>query len=196
MDLVLVAFIGGLIAAGWRTGFLRRLIGLGFLAFSLVAGAYVRGPFGSAVAPFIKGVPPSYIDMVGYVIAFPALLVVLHVVTYRLTRNVAMTGWSRRTDQALGAAFGGLEAVLIISAAVVILDTYFGSKSGLPLVGPSSIRQLSESLNASTTVHLLRTSTVPLVLAVLGPLLPKDVTNVVGGGLPAGLPGGLPLPRP
>ena len=29
MDVVLVGLIGGFIAGGWRTGFLRRLAGLG-----------------------------------------------------------------------------------------------------------------------------------------------------------------------
>ena len=32
MDVLLVGFIGGYIYGGWRTGFLRRLAGLGFLA--------------------------------------------------------------------------------------------------------------------------------------------------------------------
>ena len=52
------------------------------------------------------------------------------------------------------------------------------------------------SFNESYTVHLLRATTVPLVLTVLGPLLPKDITSLVPGGLPGmpGIPGvpGLP----
>ena len=49
------------------------------------------------------------------------------------------------------------------------------------------------SFNESYTVHLLRATTVPFVLTVLGPLLPKDISSLVPGGVP-GMPGipGLP----
>lgn len=50
MDVVLVGVIVGFIAGGWRTGFLERLIGLGFIALSFVASAYIRYPIGAITA--------------------------------------------------------------------------------------------------------------------------------------------------
>lgn len=195
MDVLLVGFIVGLVATGWRTGFLRRLIGLGFLALSFVLGAYLRYPIGAVATAFFKGIPPEYANLVGYTIAFPAILAAAHLITRPVVAHVAVGGLSRRADQALGAVFGGIEAVLIISAAVVILDTYFGTKSTLGQTpGLTYLSQLHAALNGSETVHLLRDSTVPVVLAVLGPLLPKDVSTLAPSGIPKGLPTGFPIP--
>ena len=53
---------------------------------------------------------------------------------------------------------------------------------------------MTASLNASATARLLRDTTIPVVLAILGPLLPKDLAPLLPGGLPIGLPGGVPIP--
>ncbi|MGH2466602.1 MAG: CvpA family protein, partial [Candidatus Limnocylindrales bacterium] len=188
----------GLIFGGWRTGFLDRLIGVGFMALSFVASAYFRYPVGAFAGAFLKDVPTEYVNVVGYAIAFPVVLGALHLGRHLLLGRIRVQGLTKEVDAALGAIMGGVEAVLIISAAVVILDTYFGTSPTLGAAFPSgSLKSLTESFNASTTVHLLRGTTVPVVLAILGPFLPKDVTTILPGGLPTGLPGGLPgFPSP
>jgi hypothetical protein len=104
-----------------------------------------------------------------------------------------MSGITQEMDRGLGALFGGIEAVLILSAAIVILDAYFGTGSSLSKdLGFGPIRDLTAALNSSETVKLLRGSSVPVVLAVAGPLLPHDITTL----LPTGLPGRLPFPTP
>ncbi len=191
MDVVLVGYIALSIWGGWRTGFVRRLIGLGFVVLSFVGGAYLRHPLGMIAGTFMKGVPSGYADLVGYAIGFPLILAAAHLVVGPLLSHVAVKGLARATDQALGAVFGALEAILIISAAVVILDTYFGTATTLgQAFGLTQLKQLSSALNGSVTVHILRSTTVPLVLTVLGPLLPRDVSSLS----PAGLPTGLPIP--
>ncbi len=193
MDVLLVGFIGGYIVGGWRTGFLRRLAGLGFLALSFVLGAYLRQPIAALLSGIFKDVPESYLEMIGYSIAFAALVVVFNVITGPGLSKVAVSGVSRELDKSLGAILGGVEAILILSVVVVILDTYFGPKGifgGSPGLG--LIKNFEAAFNASTTVQILRETTVPFVLAVLGPLLPKDVTQFIPSGLP--VPGGLPLP--
>ena len=193
MDVLLVGFIGGYIAGGWRTGFLRRLAGLGFLALSFVLGAYLRQPIGALLSGIFKDVPEAYLEMIGYSIAFATLVVVFNVVAGPVLSRVAVSGVSRELDRALGAILGGAEAILILSVVVVILDTYFGPKGifgGSPGLG--FVKDFETAFNASTTVQILRETTVPFVLAVLGPLLPRDVTQFIPSGLP--VPGGLPLP--
>jgi hypothetical protein len=54
---------------------------------------------------------------------------------------------------------------------------------------------VTDALDGSTTVHILRDTTVPIVLGLLGPLLPKDISSLIPNGLPS-LPGGVPLPTP
>lgn len=198
MDVVLVGFIGGFIAGGWKTGFLRRLAGLGFLAASFILGAYLRAPIGALLSGIFPSVPEPYLEMVGYSIAVTVLTFAAHIVTGPFLSKVAVNGVSKEADRALGAVLGGVEAILILSVAIVILDTYFGPNGRLggdPGLG--IFKQLAIAIDGSTTAQLLRQTTVPFVLAVLGPLLPKDVTSLIPGGLhfPLGVPG-LPTPKP
>ncbi|HET9613242.1 MAG TPA: CvpA family protein [Candidatus Limnocylindrales bacterium] len=191
MDAILVGFIAALIFGGWRTGFLRRLVGLVFVVLSFGAGAYLRYPIGAIARTFFKDIPPEYADLVGYTIAFPAVLGILHVVGSKTLSRISMTGLTKEVDALLGAIVGGVEAILILSAAIVILDAYFGTATGNASAPPGALRDLAKTFNATTTVHILRDTTVPVVLAILGPLLPKDLKQLVPNGLPTtGLPGG------
>jgi uncharacterized membrane protein required for colicin V production len=196
MDVALVGVIVGFIAGGWRTGFVERLIGLGFIALSFVASAYLRYPIGAIAGTFFKDIPTDYANLVGYSLAFPVILAGLHVARRAVFGRVSVHGVSKEVDKGLGAVFGGIEAILIISVAVVIVDAYFGTSSTLTTsIGPTTVRSLVAALNASTTVHLLRDTTIPVVLAILGPLLPKDITTLLPIG-PSAVPGGFPIPSP
>ncbi len=173
--------------AGGRALF-AEIIGLLFMALSFVLSAYFRYPVGAVASTFFKDIPPEYANLVGYTIAFPVVLAALHLVSRAVFGKVNMSGITKELDQALGALVGGVEAVLILSAFVVILDTYFGTKSTLgPAFEPGGLKDLAQAVNGSVTASLLRGSTVPVMLALLGPFLPSDVSTI--------LPNGLPLPR-
>jgi uncharacterized membrane protein required for colicin V production len=204
MDVILLGFIAGFIFGGYRTGLIHRLGGLAFLALSFVLSAYLRAPAGSVVADVLH-VPQAYGEMVAYIIIFPIILVIAHVVAHPLLARQNINGLTHQADMALGAVFGGVEAVLIISAVMVILDTYFGPTSTTitlpPGAGLGFLASIRDSLEGSVTASLLRGTTVPIVLGLLGPLLPHDVTSVFPGGVPIGVPGlpglpSLPFPTP
>jgi uncharacterized membrane protein required for colicin V production len=200
MDVVLVGFIAAFVFGGWRSGLLRRLIGIGFTVVAFLLGAYLRYGFAALATTFTKSIPASYANLVGYAIAFPAILAGLHLITNRMLSGVRIQGLTKEVDSGLGALVGGLEAILILSAAIVVLDAYFGTGAKpSALTYPGFLKDLTAQFNASTTVHLLRDSTVPIVLALLGPVLPTDLKSLLPNGIP-GLPGGIPgasgLPLP
>jgi uncharacterized membrane protein required for colicin V production len=185
VDLLLAGFIAGYVRGGWSSGFVRRVFGLVFLAMSFVAGAYLRQPVGAIVAGTFPEVPAAYADMVGYVVAFGVLVVALNIVSGPILGKIAVDGVSRSVNKGLGAAFGAIEAILIISVAIVILDTYFGTAGSLGKdPGLGFLKTLSRALDESTIGQVLIDTTVPLVLTVLGPLLPKDITSLLPGGIP------------
>ena len=191
-DVLLLGFIAGFVRGGWSTGFLRRLVGLGYMAVSFVVGAYLREPLGALVIRVLPQVPSQYADMVGYSVAFGALVAALNLLTGPVLKRTAVSGVSKEMDRALGAVLGGVEAVLIISAAVVILDTYTGTTGSLRSdAGLGFLKSISDALDHSTIGQFLIHTTVPFVLTILGPLLPKDVSTLVPtNGLPGnGLPG-------
>jgi uncharacterized membrane protein required for colicin V production len=191
-DLVLLLFIAGFVRLGWSTGLLQRLAGLAYIAVSFIAGAYLREPLGALLVKVFPQIPTEYADMVGYSVAFTVLVFALHLITRPMLKT-AKVGWSHRVDQALGAVFGFVEAILLISAAIVILDTYFGTAGSLVKEpGLGFLKDVSRALDHSTIGQFLIHTTVPFVLAILGPLLPKDVKSLAPVGFPGGGPGGLP----
>ena len=197
MDVLLVGFIGARIYGGFRSGFLRAVLGLAFMALSLVIGAYIRYPVGALASAFFKDIPDDYANLIGYTIAFPAILAGLHLASRALIGKVAVQGISMEADKALGAIFGGAEAILVISAGIVILDTYLGTDSVLRhTLGPGLLQTIASAVDGSTTVSILRSTTVPFVLTILGPLLPKDISSLLPQLNPGALPGGIPLPIP
>ena len=164
---------------------------VGFLALSFVLGAYLREPIGALLSGIFTGVPEPYLEMVGYAVA--VLTIVANFVSGPVLSKVAVNGVSKELNAALGAVLGGAEAILILSIAIVILDTYFGPKGqfgGDPGLG--IFKQLAVAIGDSTTGQILRNTTVPFVLAILGPLLPRDVTSLIPAGLP--FPNGVPIP--
>ena len=187
MDVLLVGFIAGLVYGGLRTGLLRRLLGLAFMALAFVLGAYLREPIGGIVTSIFPNIPSDYAGLVGYTVAFPLILGAAHLIAHPFVKGKHLGSVSHRVDQVLGGIFGGVEAVLLISAVVVILDTYFGvNGTGGHTPGLTVFTQFRALFDGSTTVHLLRDSTVPLVETVLGPLLPKDISTLLPTGLPRG----------
>jgi len=201
VDVILLGVIAGFTFGGFRTGFIRRLAGLFFFALSFILGAYLRAPIGEFIAASFKDIPKSYGEMVAYLFVFPVIIAALHIVAGPLLQRVAVNGLTRELDEVLGAVLGFVEAVLIVSAVIVILDTYFGSKSTLPTdSGLQVLLSWRDAINDSTTAHLLQNTTVPFVLTILGPLLPGDVRSVIPvpvtvPGLPPGIPG-FPSPSP
>ena len=199
MDALLIAFVAALTWSGWRRGLFKTLAGLAFIGISFLLGAYLSGPFGNLVNSFFPDVPADYAALLGYAFVFPAVLILLHVVARPFLKDRKPGRLTEAANKTLGAIFGFLEGVLILSVAVVVFDTYFaGGVSAGKTPGLSFIESFVTSFNSTYTVQLLRSTTVPLVLTILGPLLPKDISSLVPTGVPGipGIPGvpGVPIP--
>jgi uncharacterized membrane protein required for colicin V production len=196
MDVVLLGFIAGFIYGGYRSGFLKRLFGIAFAVISLLVTAYFRYPVAAIASTLFKSIPEEYAQLVAAVIVFPAVLAILHLVSRKTIERIHVQGLTKQLDGVLGAILGGVEAVVILSALVVIVDAYFGTGStAIKGVSSGPIKDLVAAFNASETVRILRDTTVPIVLAILGPFLPKDLKSVAPAGVPGlPLPSGLPIP--
>jgi uncharacterized membrane protein required for colicin V production len=202
VDLVLLGILAGMARAGWQSGFLRRLFGVGFIVVAFVGSAYLRAPVAALLTGFFPKVPDQYAATIGYSITFSAILLGLNLISGLLLARVATTGMARRTDQLLGVVLGIAEGVLLLSAAIVILHTYadpsssLGGLSDIAVLGP-----LRDAIDGSAIGMLLSDTTVPIVLLVLGPFLPTDIKTIVPMAIPGGLPffptvPGVPIPTP
>lgn len=179
LDLVLLGLVAGFVIGGWRTGFVRRLASLGFLVVAFVAAAYLREPIAGLISVALPSAPAENTGFVGFVVAFGLVLAALHLGTRRFLERVALTGLSRAADRALGAGLGAAESILYATIGIVIVTTYAGDAfiRGITELGliPDSAALLAES----TIVRILMDTTAPLVLTILGPLLPPDITAVL-----------------
>ena len=189
-DLVLLGLFAAFIGGGWASGFVRRLAGLIYLALSFVLGAYLRTPLGAIVSGIFPDIPKPYAEMVGYTAAFTVLVFAFNIFSSKVLSRTAVQGMSKLTDKVLGAVFGGIEAVLIASAAIVILHTYATEVGTLAkLSGFGILKEVADGIDTSTIGQILEKTTVPFVLAILGPFLPQDIKTLVPTTIP-GLPGG------
>ena len=100
MDVILVGFVAGLTWAGWRTGFVRRLAGLAFIAISFVAGRLSPGSVRRARQPTSsRTCPPAYAGLLAYAFLFPVVLVVLHVVSQPFLKRIKVGNMTQRAGQ-------------------------------------------------------------------------------------------------
>jgi|SRR6185437_7063280 len=198
VDLVLLGVLAGFARAGWSSGFVRRLAGLLFIVVGFVASAYLRTPVGALVHSFLPEVPKEYADTIGYSVAFSVLTIGLNLFSGPILSRVPKQGLARRTDQLLGVVFGLAEAVILLSAAIVILHTYTDPANQLSAFAKIGVLgDLRAAVDGSTIGKLLEDTTVPIVLVLLGPFLPTDIKSVVPTQIPGGLPffpTKLPLP--
>jgi len=192
-DAVMVVAIFAFGLGGWKAGFVRRLAGLGFFALSFVLGAWLKDPAGAVVHAFLPKIPDEYAGVVGYSIAFTLLLVGFNAFSAGVLSKVAVTGWSKATNKTLGAILGCLEAVLILSAVIVILHTYAVADASVAGFDLGFLHDARVAIDKSTIGRLLEDTTVPLVLLLLGPLLPTDIKSIVPSEIPGGIPG-FPIP--
>jgi len=193
-DFIMLMAIAGSVFTGLKSGFVRRLAGLVFLGVSFVAGSYLRTPAGAFLQGFFPKIPEAYADMVGYSVVFSALLLAFNLFSGTILSRVAVGGVSKAMDRGLGAVFGAAESLLLISAAIVILHTYTDPNNSLTaLTDLGVLHDIRLAVDESTIGKFLEKTTVPVVLTVLGPLLPTDVKSVVSLAIPGGIPG-FPIP--
>lgn len=201
VDLILIGAIVASVLGGWRSGFIRRLAGIVFLVVAFILGAQLRVPAGALLSGFFPQIPEQYADAIGYSVVFSALLIGFNLFSRVILSRIAVRGVSRSTDQVLGAVLGAAESILIISVAIVILHTYTDPTNSLSvLTDLGALHDIRTAVDESTIGKLLSKTTVPIVLTILGPLLPTDIKSIVPLAIPGGIPGfpipGLPNPSP
>jgi uncharacterized membrane protein required for colicin V production len=177
MDIVIGTFIVGGAFTGWRRGLVFQLNGLLMLIVSFVAGAYLRVPIGDIIAKIWTTLPPSYAEMLGYAFAFAFVFIVGNIVVGRLYGTTQLAGVSEMADKVMGAILGGVVGALLVSAGIAILDTFYGQPNqiGKTAEGIFLLKFFHDGLADSWLADVLRATTVPIMLEVLGPVIPRDI---------------------
>ena len=169
-----VVLFGMVIAvwSGWRTGAARMIVS----TLAAIAGVFLaaqgRGPLASVVSQVLPDeVLVSLLILVGASWIFLGLL---SWVLGNLLRGVLRTIQLGLLDDALGAALGLLQGLLIFSVLLALLSALAGV-SGLP----DPIVEVAKAAQGSQAAGLLRETIYPLLWSLLGAGLPSELQQIL-----------------
>ncbi len=121
IDLFIIVFSSYFLIRGIFRGFIFELAALiGLAAGYLVATSY-SGLAGAAIMRFLPDIPPAIIEIAGFALVFIGVNLGVKLIAGGITRGlkIAMLGWLNRL---LGAGFGLIKGLLILSIAVLIIN--------------------------------------------------------------------------
>jgi uncharacterized membrane protein required for colicin V production len=178
-DWLVVGFIVVMLILGYAQGVIRRLLGIASIAFSLLLAANLRDSFGSFLASNWVQWPREYSFMLGFGFLFAVSSVVFAIAVQSFYRHAPIVSGKPVLDEILGGLLGVLQALVIVGAGILILDSFYR----LPnvVVGDNQLqflKDLSAAVNASGTARVFRESLIPPLVAIVGPLLPSDIRSL------------------
>ncbi len=179
IDIVLgIGFVAAALA-GWFQGFIRQLVGLALMVAGAAAAFYLRGPVGALVKPFMSKQSPEAVDMVAAAVTFLAVVIVGNIVAGFFYKRVPFLAHRNLLDEALGAAFSVGLRVVELSIVLIILDAFYRTTAILPASGFGLLDSINGLLKDSVIAGFLRDTTVPLILTLVGPLIPAAYRSLL-----------------
>lgn len=178
-DLVIILILAIAFVLGFIQGTIRRLLGLGSILFSYLLAANVRDPLGAFFAANWFQFPREY----SYMIAFGAVFILASIgftlLIQGFYRHQDLFVRAKFADEVLGGLLGIVQALVIVGAFIVILDSFFRN----PALPQSSgelilVRDIFNSMDRSNTAQIYRESLIPAFNSLVGFLLPADVRGV------------------
>jgi uncharacterized membrane protein required for colicin V production len=171
-----IIFVAALLV-GILRGSVRQLIAFGAWLVTFVLAAHLRPPVGA----WIMEQSPQYSDAYALMLAFLLVFMVAFLVALVLIETIGAS--LRLTNRAvIDEVLGGVlllgVAVLVVSSVLIALDSYYAH----PVPGAPEldfINSIHNELQESVIADALRKTVVPVILTLLGPLLPADVRAVV-----------------
>jgi uncharacterized membrane protein required for colicin V production len=179
-DLVILLALLAMFVVGYAQGFVRRLLGIGAILFSLFLAAQLRQPVGEYLANQWGTIAQSYSYMVAFGAVFTAAAVAISLGIQMTYRPAPLFDRYPVLDEILGGLLGVVEGIIILVAILLILDPHYTLPAVRQAVGAGEftfLRTIHELLDDTVTAEILRNSVIPALLAVLGFLFPQDVRD-------------------
>jgi membrane protein required for colicin V production len=178
-DLVVLLVMAISFVIGFMQGTIRRLLGIGSILFSYLLAANLRDPLGSYFAASWHQFPAEYSYMIAFGAVFATGVVVFSLLIQGFYKQQDLFARGRFVDEVLGGTLGVIQAIIVLGAVIVILDSFFRVPS-LPQTSGELIlvRSLFNAIDGSGTAHLFREVLIPAFNALVGGLLPLDVRIV------------------
>jgi uncharacterized membrane protein required for colicin V production len=185
-DLVIFLALLAMFVVGYAQGVVRRLLGIGAILFSLILGAQLRQPLGEYLAREWTTIAPEYSYMVAFGAVFTAAAVTLSLAIQIMYRPAPLFPRYPVLDEILGGLLGVLEGFLILIAILLITDPYYTNANFKEKAGLGEfmlLRYLHEWIDPTLIADVLRHGVIPIVLAIIGVLIPLDVRQTFARAL-------------
>ena len=180
-DIVFVLALFGAFVIGYVQGAIRRLLAIAAILFSLLLGAQIRAPFGKFLSENWHQFPAEYSYMLAFGIVFVVASVAFSLVIQGLYKRAPLFANANFVDEVIGGLLGVVEGLIIMGAAILILDSYFRLPQALIVEPGGELKFLRDFYNVydtSGTGQLFRTSLIPAFLALVGIFIPEDIRNL------------------
>jgi hypothetical protein len=165
---------------GFFWGAVRSLMLFAAWILAFFAGAYLQTELGTYLARQWGNYDPAFNQMAAFGLIYVFLLLAAPVLIVVVSRTNQRVSRSQVLDDFTGAIFAVFVAILGIAGLMIVLATYYGD--GDPVVqelgGPAWTASLYESLLLSNIGSAINEHLVPVIGFVLGPFLPKVVSDV------------------
>jgi hypothetical protein len=181
MDIYLLVIIVACLVVGFFWGAARSIMLLGAWLLAFVTGAYLKLEVGSYLATRWTNYSPAFADTAAFGIIYMFILLLAPFLIVATTHGDQRVSRIQALDDLLGAFFFMLVAILGIAGLIIVLATFYGTDGGAVDVagGPDWTANLYNSLVESTIGGAIADTVVPVLGALLGPILPPDVREVM-----------------
>lgn len=182
MDIFLLVIIVSTLVVGFFWGAARSLMLLAAWLLAFLAGAYLKLELGSYLARQWKNFPASFSEMAAFGLISMGLLLAAPVVIMAISRGSQRVTRYQVLDDLTGALVAVFVSVLGVAGLLIVLSTFYGPAGDLTASpgGPEWTAALYGSLLESNIGAGVDNHLVPLIGALLGPILPADVREVFG----------------
>jgi uncharacterized membrane protein required for colicin V production len=175
-DLLVVFFVCGFFLAGFVQGTLRRLMGLAILVVALLFALNLRDPLGSWLGRYWTQFPKEYSSMLAFGVSFVVIYLGGSIAVQTFYRRTQLFKRSTLIDEIVGGLLGILQALLLVGAMIMILDSFFR----IPGIAPDSdeigiLRDIYRFYDPSQTAILFRDALIPAFLTLFAWITPAGL---------------------
>ncbi len=175
-DILVAFFVAAFFVVGYIQGTLRRLLGLAIALLSLLIALNLRDPLGAWLAQYWTQLPKPYVYMVALGGSFLTIYIAGSITVQTFYRKTALFAKATVIDELVGGILGALQALLLVGALILVLDSYY-AVPGTP-TNPNELGILRDIYNfyaPSQVVDLFRASLIPLFFVLFGWIVPSDL---------------------
>jgi len=181
-DLLVLLLCAAAFILGYIQGAIRRVIGIASIVLSLVLASQLNGPVGGFLTDNWAQFPAAYTRMLALGGTFVVLVVAFAIVTQGYYERAAIIPRYPKADSLLGGFLGVVEALVIIGAIILILDSYYRLRNAVEFDAELPIvRSLVHAIDVSEVARLYREHIIPAFLLLLGALFSPEVRAMFPG---------------